>query len=270
VSSNAVQIGDPIQEKKVLDALMQARDLNLYTAITDCGAGGLSSAVGEMGEDLGASVNLEAVPLKYQGLNYDEIWISESQERMVLSVNSKKVKKILSVFNGENVEAVVIGAFTGSKRLELFYNDCQVCDLDMEFLYKGNPKITKEALWVKPKINNPRIPQKTDLTEKLCKVLSHYNVCSKEWVIRQYDHEVQGTSVIKPLVGVDCDGPSDASVITPKLGTNRGIAVSNGINIRYGMIDPFWMAASCIDEAIRQIIVYGRNNQVCHLFFLVL
>jgi len=259
VSSNAVQIGDPIQEKKVLDALMQARDLNLYTAITDCGAGGLSSAVGEMGEDLGVSVNLETVPLKYQGLNYDEIWISESQERMVLSVNPKKVKKVLDVFGSENVEAVVIGTFTGSKRLELFYNGCQVCDLDMEFLYKGNPKITKEAFWVKPKTNNPKIPRENNLTEKLHEALSHYNVCSKEWVIRQYDHEVQGASVIKPLVGVDCDGPSDASVITPKLGSHRGIAISNGINVRYGMIDPFWMAASCIDEAIRQIISVGGD-----------
>jgi len=259
VSSGAVQIGDPIQEKKVLDALMQARDRNLYTAITDCGAGGLSSAVGEMGEDLGAYVNLEKVPLKYLGLNYDEIWISESQERMVLSVDPKKVKAILEVFADENVEATAIGNFPGSKRLELFYNGCQVCDLDMEFLYKGNPKITKEARWIKPKSTNPKISEKNDLAGKLFEVLSHYNVCSKEWVIRQYDHEVQGSSVIKPLVGINCDGPSDASVISPKLGTNRGIAVSNGINVRYGMIDPFWMAASCIDEALRQIVAVGGD-----------
>jgi phosphoribosylformylglycinamidine synthase len=259
VSSGAVQIGDPIQEKKVLDALMKARDLNLYTAITDCGAGGLSSAVGEMGRDLGARVDLEKVPLKYQGLNYDEIWISESQERMILSVEPKKVEALLAVFAGENVEATVIGEFTGNRRLELFFEGHRVCDLDMEFLHEGNPKVTKQARWVTPKISNPRVPRQVDLNDKLVEVLSHYNVCSKEWVIRQYDHEVQGASVIKPLVGVHCDGPSDAGVIAPKLGSSKGIAVANGINARYGMIDPFWMAASCIDEALRQIIAVGGN-----------
>ena len=259
VSSGAVQIGDPIQEKKVLDVLMQARDRGLYTAITDCGAGGLSSAVGEMGEKLGARVDLEKVPLKYQGLNYEEIWISESQERMVLSVNPEKAKALLDLFAGENVEATVIGEFTGNKRLELFYNGCQVCDLSMAFLHEGNPKITKTARWVSPKSKDPRIPRRDNLSDKLFEVLSHYNVCSKEWVIRQYDHEVQGASVIKPLVGPNCDGPSDASVIAPKLGVKKGLAISNGINVRYGMIDPFWMAASCIDEAVRQIVAVGGN-----------
>ncbi len=261
VSSGAVQIGDPIQEKKVLDTLMQARDRNLYTAITDCGAGGLSSAVGEMGQKLGARVDLEKVPLKYHGLNYDEIWISESQERMVLSVDLKKAEALLKIFADENVEATIIGEFTGTKRLELFFQGCQVCDLSMDFLHDGNPKITKKGHWVKPKISNPRIPRKSNLNDKLFEVLSHYNVCSKEWVIRQYDHEVQGASVIKPLVGVNCDGPSDASVIAPKLGINKGLAISNGINVRYGMIDPFWMAASCIDEAVRQIVAVGGNME---------
>ena len=259
VSSGAVQIGDPIQEKKVLDVLMQARDRGLYTAITDCGAGGLSSAVGEMGEKLGARVDLEKVPLKYQGLNYEEIWISESQERMVLSADPKKAQALLDIFADENVEATVIGEFTGNKRLELFYNGCQVCDLEMAFLHEGNPKITKTARWVSPKSKDPKLPRRDNLNDKLLEVLSHYNVCSKEWVIRQYDHEVQGGSVVKPLVGINCDGPSDASVIAPKLGSKKGLAVSNGINVRYGMIDPFWMAASCIDEAVRQVVAVGGN-----------
>ncbi|HBG62334.1 MAG: phosphoribosylformylglycinamidine synthase II [Omnitrophica WOR_2 bacterium GWF2_38_59] len=259
VSSGAVQIGDPIQEKKLLDALIKARDKNLYTAVTDCGAGGLSSAVGEMGEVLGVKVDLEKVPLKYDGLNYEEIWISESQERMVFSVRPKNVKKILEVFSGENVEATVIGEFTGSKKLELFFKGDQVCDIDMEFLYEGTPKITKEAVWEEPSIKIPVIPLQSSLNDKLLEILSHYNVCSKEWVIRQYDHEVQGGSVIKPLVGVNCDGPSDASVITPKLGSLKGIAISNGINAQYGKIDPFWMAASCIDEAVRQIVSVGGD-----------
>lgn len=268
ISSGAVQIGDPIQEKKVLDALMQARDQNLYTAITDCGAGGLSSAVGEMavrlpagGKDLGAKVDLEKVPLKYQGLRYDEIWISESQERMVLAVPPKKAEALLAVFAAENVEATVIGKFTGTKRLELFYNDCRVCDLEMDFLHGGPPKITKQARWIPPKLSQPRVPLPNDLTKKLLDVLSHYNVCSKEWIIRQYDHEVQGGSVIKPLVGLNGDGPSDASVILPKLDAFKGVAVANGINVRFGLIDPFWMAASCIDEAIRQIIAVGGDLQ---------
>lgn len=259
ISSGAVQIGNPIQEKKMMDALLRARDADLYCAITDCGAGGLSSAVGEMGQETGARVQLEKVPLKYAGLNYTEIWISESQERMVIAVPKNKMDRLREVFAGEDVEAAVIGEFSGTKRLELFYKDYQVCDLDMAFLHGGHPKGIKEAVWAAPKLAREKFSAPADLTENLSKVLSHYNVCSKEWVIRQYDHEVQGASVIKPLVGVKCDGPSDASVLTPKLGLNKGIAIANGINPRYGLIDPFWMAASCIDETIRQIVAVGGD-----------
>lgn len=259
VSSGAVQIGNPIEEKKVCDALMLARDLGLYSAITDCGAGGLSSAVGEMGETLGARVDLENVPLKYQGLRYTEIWISESQERMVMSVSKDKIQKLLDVCSGENVEATVIGEFTGSGRLELFYDGCQVCDLDMAFLHDGVPNITKDAVYKQPKFSPETFECPKDLTPLLEKALAHYNVCSKEAVVRRYDHEVQGTSVIKPFVGVAWDGPSDAAVLRPRLGFDKGIAISNGINVRFGKLDPFWMAASCIDEAIRQIIAVGGD-----------
>ncbi|MFA5059577.1 MAG: phosphoribosylformylglycinamidine synthase subunit PurL [Candidatus Omnitrophota bacterium] len=259
VSSGAVQIGNPIEEKKVLDALLKARDKNLYSAITDCGAGGLSSAGGEMGKDLGCRIDLEKVPLKYEGLSYTEIWISESQERMVLSVPKENIEELLKTFEDENAQATVIGEFTDTKRLELFYNSCQVCSLDMEFLHDGLPNITKKAHWAKPKIKEPDFKCPKSLTDKLVEVISHYNVCSKEWVIRQYDHEVQGMSIIKPLVGVCDDGPSDASVLRPKLHSQKGIAVSNGINVRFGAIDPFWMAASCIDEAVRQIISVGGS-----------
>ena len=259
VSSGAVQIGDPIQEKKVLDALLLARDEGLYSAVTDCGAGGLSSAVGEMGAETGARVHLERVPLKYAGLNYEEIWISESQERMVLAVPPTHEARLLQVFADENVEATVIGTFSGTGRLELFYEGTQVCDLDMAFLHQGPPGLVKEAVWEPPRIPPARFPLRKDLTETLTRVLSHYNVCSKEWIIRQYDHEVQGGSVIKPLVGVQADGPSDASVIRPRLDRRRGLAVANGINPRYGDIDPFWMAASCVDEAVRQIIAVGGD-----------
>jgi len=130
----------------------------------------------------------------------------------------------------------------------------------MKFLHEGNPRITKEAKWTQPKAKQPKIVQIQNLDKNLMDVLAHYNVCSKEWIIRQYDHEVQGGSIIKPLVGINNDGPSDASVIAPKLGSKKGIAISNGINPRFGLIDPFWMAASCIDEAIRQIICVGGTS----------
>lgn len=258
VSSGAVQIGNPIEEKKVLDVLLKARDANLYSAITDCGAGGFSSAVGEMGVETGARVDLDKAPLKYQGLKYHEIWISESQERMVMSVPQKNVARLLKMFADENVEATVIGEFdTG--RLQLFYYGAQVCDLALSFVHDGIPKITKEAVYTPLPLKKEKLSAAKDLTQALCAALSHYNVASKESVIRVYDHEVQGTSVVKPLVGVATDGPSDAAVLRPRLGSDKGIAVSNGINIRFGMIDPYWMAASTIDEAIRQVIAVGGS-----------
>ena len=257
ISSGAVQIGNPIQEKKMLDTILQARDANLYSAITDCGAGGLSSAVGEMGAELGAKVYLDRVPLKYSGLSYMEIWISESQERMVLSVPPENIDRLIEVFANEFVEATVIGEFTDTKRLELYYEGTKVCDLDMHFLHEGIPQITKKAVYSQARHREPRIPRKKNLTADLMKLLSHYDICSKEWVIRQYDHEVQGGSIIKPLVGLANDGPSDASVTKPLFDSDKGIIISNGINFRFGFIDPYWMAASCIDEALRQIIAVG-------------
>lgn len=259
VSAQAVQIGNPIEEKKMVDCILKARDKNLYDAITDCGGGGLSSAVGEMGEKTGVKVDLEKVPLKYEGLSYAEIWISEAQERMILAVPKNKIQAFLEVFNKEDVEATVIGEFTDDKRLILRYNEELVCNLDMKFLHDGLPRIVRKAHWQKPKHKEPSIVCPKDLTPYLLRILSSWNVCSKEWIIRQYDHEVQGSSVIKPIVGTNNDGPSDAAVARPVLNSKKGIAVSNGINPKYGEIDPYWMAASCIDEALRQIIAVGGN-----------
>jgi len=261
ISSGAVQIGNPIQEKKMVDTILQARDLNLYSAITDCGAGGLSSAVGEMGAELGARVDLEKVPLKYKGLTYTEIWISESQERMVLSVPRENIEKLIEVFQNEFVEATVIGEFTDTKKLELFYLGERVCNLEMKFLHEGHPQIEKKAVFIQPKHKEPKFDCPKDLTKTLLGLLSRYDICSKEWVIRQYDHEVQGGSVMKPLTGIVNDGPSDAAIVRPILGSDKGIIISNGINFRYGFIDPYWMAASCIDEALRQIIAVGGSLQ---------
>jgi phosphoribosylformylglycinamidine synthase II len=261
VSSSSVQIGDPITEKKLIDVLLQARDRGLYQRITDCGGGGLSSAVGEMAEETGVRVYLERALLKYLGLSYTEIWISESQERMVLAVPSNKVNQLISLFQSEGVEATVIGEFTDTRRLELFYEGDLVGDLDMEFLHKGLPQLEKEAIWELPEHAEPDFPQPTDLSEDLLRILSLWNVCSKEWVIRQYDHEVQGGSVLKPLTGVNNDGPSDAAIVRPILDSDMGIIVANGINPRYGDIDPYWMAASAIDEALRQIVAVGGSTR---------
>ena len=196
ISSSSVQIGDPITEKKLIDVLLKARDRRLYRRITDCGGGGLSSAVGEMAEEMGVRVYLERVPLKYLGLSYTEIWISESQERMVLAVPPNTVDQLISLFQSEGVEATVIGEFTDTRRLELFYEGNLVGDLDMKFLHKGLPQLEKEAVWELPQHVEPDFPQPTDLREDLLRILASWNVCSKEWVIRQYEHEVQGGSVL--------------------------------------------------------------------------
>ncbi len=266
IFSHAVQIGNPIAEKKMLDVLVQANEAGLYEAITDCGAGGLSSAVGEMGRQLGAEVNLETVPLKYAGLNYTEIWISEAQERMVVAVKPENLEAILRIFASENVEATVIGHFTDDRKLQLRYNGTQVGEMEMDFLHEGVPKYKRQALWVRPQLSEPTLPEKDNYNDDLLRVLSAYNVASKEWVIRQYDHEVQGSSVVKPLVGVTNDGPSDAAVIQPKLSSRRGLTISCGMNPVYGDIDPYWMALAGIDEAIRNLIcVGGRADRVALL-----
>jgi len=266
IFSHAVQIGNPIIEKKMLDVLLQANEAGLYEAITDCGAGGLSSAVGEMGRDFGAEVNLEKVPLKYAGLNYNEIWISEAQERMVIAVKPENVQAITKIFDDENVESTVIGTFTDDKKLILRYNGQQVGELDMDFLHDGVPKYSRKAVWKTPALSEPSMPEKSSYNDELLEILSSYNVASKEWVIRQYDHEVQGGSVVKPLVGVGNDGPGDAAVIKPKLDSDRGLAISCGMNPVYGDIDPYWMAMSGIDEAVRNLIcVGGRADRIALL-----
>lgn len=259
VSSSSVQIGNPIQEKKILDTILEAQEKNLYKAITDCGGGGLSSAVGEMAKDLGCRVDLEQVPLKYHGLSYTEIWISESQERMILAVSSKDKDSLLEIFSREDVEAMVIGEFTSDKHLKLFYKERLVCSLDMNFLHGGLPKVTKDAAWIQKRHKEPKFACMRNLTSHLKRILASGNVCSKEWIIRQYDHEVQGGSVLKPLVGKNCDSPSDAAVVRPLLDSKKAIVVSCGINPKYGLIDPYWMAGSCIDEVLRQITAVGGS-----------
>ena len=256
---SAVQIGNPIMEKKVQDALLQARDLGLYDAMTDCGAGGYSSAVGEMAEETGARIYLDRVPLKYPGLTPWEIWVSEAQERMVFAVPPAKLTEIMKIFERENVEAVVIGEFSGTGRLELFFGKERLADLDMKFIHDGGPRFELTAVWKDKNFPAPDFLCPLDLGNSLEKILSDLSVASKEWIIRQYDHEVQGGSVIKPLQGVTNDGPGDAAVTRPVLTSFKGVAIANGINPRYGLLDPYWMAASNIDEAVRNIIAVGGD-----------
>ena len=264
ISGGAVQIGNPVTEKMVLDVLLAARDRGLYSAITDCGAGGFSSAVGEMGADTGAEVWLDRAPLKYSGLSYTEIWISEAQERMVLAVPPGNWDEFQALCAAEGVEATAIGRFTDTQRLDLTYAGTQVGSLSMHFLHDGRPPVIREAVYVlsEEQAGTERLAKlaaTTDFTGDLRSILSSLNVASKEWIIRQYDHEVQAGSVVKPLVGVNSDGPSDAAVVRPDLKSARGLVVGCGINPHLGDFDPFWMAASAIDEAIRNCVAVGAD-----------
>ncbi len=259
VSSGAVQIGNAITEKMVLDVVLQARDRGLFRSITDCGAGGFSSAVGEMGADLGAVVELDRAPLKYDGLSYTEIWISEAQERMVLAVPPVNWPALKALCDLESVEATVLGQFVDSGKLTLKYQGEVVGDLDMHFLHDGRPAVVRKATFTPPPELPTRLPEKASYNDDLLGLLGHWNICSKEWIVRQYDHEVQARTVIKPLVGVKDDGPGDASVVLPVHGSRRGLAVSCGINPRYGVIDPYAMACAVIDEAIRNCVAVGAD-----------
>ncbi|AKG53041.1 phosphoribosylformylglycinamidine synthase [Dehalogenimonas sp. WBC-2] len=258
-SFSSVQIGNPIVEKRMTEAILKARDEKLIARITDVGGGGLSSAVGEMGADTGVKVWLDRVPLKYSGLSYAEIWISESQERMVLAVSPKKINRLMEICRDEGVEATVIGEFTGDEKLTLYYNDNLVCDLDMAFLHGGLPQLELKASYKPAAHPEPAFPCPARLDDDLLALLGRWNTCSKEWVIRQYDHEIQGSSVVKPLVGRNSDGPGDAAIVRPVLDSKRGVVVSCGINPAYADVDAYNMAASAIDEAIRNVIAVGGS-----------
>ncbi len=258
---SAVQIGDPITEKKLLDVLLQARDLGLYSGITDCGAGGLSSAVGEIGAETGVSVELEQVPLKYVGLQPWEIWISEAQERMVLAVPPANLEIFLALCASEDVGACAIGHFTDDKHLRVAHAGNTLVDIDMAFLHDGRPQRVLEALW--KGALNADLPSRNLSALRagtaLLRLLSHPNIASKERIVRSYDHEVGGATVIKPLVGARCDGPGDAAVLQPLPESAEGLALGCGINPRYGQIDPYWMAMAVVDEALRNVVAVGGN-----------
>lgn len=264
-SAGAVQIGNAIEEKNVWDFLIRARDAGLYSAITDCGAGGFSSALGEMGAKCGVRMDLDKAPLKYPGLSCAEIWISEAQERMVLAADKQHLDALLNIAAEEEVELTVIGQFTDDEHLRLYWHDEEVCTLDMDFLHEGMPRLERVAHWITPNHPEPPLPEKPDYTDDLVALLGAWNVCSKESIIRQYDHEVQGLSALKSMVGPGRDGPGDAVIATPRLGDKRGVAVSCGICPAYSDIDPYWMAAAAIDEALRNLVAVGAPLDRCAL-----
>jgi len=262
----AVQIGDPITQKKMTDFLLIARDRGLYKAITDNGAGGLSSSVGETARPVGCELHLDRAPLKYTGLDPWEILLSEAQERMTVGVSPEKIDEFLELSRMMDVESTVLGTFVDTGRFHILYKDRTVAYLTMEFLHGGLPRMHLEARWNPPIHSEPSFPAPDDLTESLLEILARWNICSKENVIRQYDHEVQGGSVVKPLGGVENDGPNDAAILRPVLESMEGVVVSHGICPRYSDIDTYWMTACAIDEAVRNAIcVGGRPDRMAGL-----
>ncbi len=254
----AVQIGDPITQKKMTDFLLIARDRGLYRTITDNGAGGLSSSIGETAQiSGGCEVDLAKAPLKYPGLNPWEILISESQERMTLAVDPAKIDAFLCLAGKMDCEATVLGRYTDSGWFHIRYGEETVAYIEMSFLHGGLPQMNLRAAWKAPRHDEPAIPVPADLGASLRAMLGRLNICSKESVVRQYDHEVQGGSVVKPLTGVVNDGPSDAAVIRPLLDSFEGIVIANGICPRYSDLDAYHMAAAAIDEAVRNAIAVG-------------
>jgi phosphoribosylformylglycinamidine synthase II len=259
-SGGSVQIGHAIHEKTLTDFVLEASRQKLFSAITDCGAGGLSSAVGEMAATLGAEVKLETVPLKYAGLSATEVWISEAQERMVLAVPPAKWDQLAAVAAAEGVEATAIGTFTGTGRLMLMWEGRVAGDLDCHFLHEGRPKQRLPARFTRPAVAPAAWQPAADrgLANCLLDVLALPDVASKEWIVRQYDHEVQGKSVIKPLLGPG-EGPADGTVVRGVLGRPRGIVLGVGLRHRLGRIDPYQMAASGIVEAIANVVAAGAD-----------
>ncbi len=258
--ASAVQLGDPITQKRMADFLLEARDAGLYTAITDNGAGGLSSSVGEMAQLSGGfELHLEKAPLKYAGLLPWEILVSEAQERMTVAVPAQKLAEFGKLAARHGVEATALGKFTKSGKFHCLYEGKTVALLGMGFLHGGVPQLHLQAKWSPRQAAEAQLHEAGDLTESLKRLLGRYNVCSKEYVVRQYDHEVQGGSVVKPLTGAQNDGPSDAGVLRPLLSGFGGIAVANGICPRYGDFDAYAMAAMAVDEAVRNAVAVGAD-----------
>lgn len=257
--TSAVQIGDPITQKKMLDFIIEARDLGLYSGITDNGAGGLSSSAGEMAQITnGALLNLEKCPLKYQGLKPWEILLSEAQERMTIAVPKDKIKEFISLSKKRDVESTVIGEFTDNGYLECKYNDEVVCSIEMDMLHNGLPKLNLEAEWIQP-VEKKLNVLNNNYKDSLRKLLKSPNIASKEYWVRIYDHEVGARTVGKPFCGKENDGPSDGAVLKFFYESDQGLVITHGIIPRYSKIDSYHMVTNAVDEAFRSAIILGAN-----------
>ena len=258
-----VQIGDPYTQKKMHDFILDVRDQGLLQFITDNGGGGLSSSVGESALfSNGCEIQLEKVPLKYEGLDQWEIWISESQERMTVAVSSENIDRFLALSKKHAVESTVIGTYTDSGKLHITYEGKTCAYVDLDLLTSGFPQWEFDAQWQPPErrgLYEPVLKEPKFMDALLCDLLSRPNICSKEWITRQYDHEVQGNSVIKPLVGEERDLTSDAAVIKPVLSSEKGLAFSQALIPAYSRIDAYHMTSCTIDEAVRRLISVGGN-----------
>jgi phosphoribosylformylglycinamidine synthase len=260
--TSAVQIGDPITQKKMLDMLLEARDLGLYRGLTDNGAGGLSSSLGEMATlSGGVRIDLDKCPLKYQGLAPWEILVSESQERMSLAVPLDRLDDLLDLARRRDVEATVVGEFTDSGRVEVYAHGGIVGLLDLAFLHNGLPVMKLRADWTSSPSPQPVSIGVPDLARVMRESLSDVNVASRERWVRQYDHEVQARSVVKPFVGRDRDGPSDGAVLRARRDSRRGLTVTHGICPRYGDHDTYHMAQCAVDEAVRAHVALGGDPE---------
>jgi phosphoribosylformylglycinamidine synthase II len=256
VAGASVQIGDPVVEKLLIDVLVGAE--RLYTGITDCGAGGLSSAVGEMAEGVGADVELDRVPLKYDGLEPWEIWLSEAQERMVVSVDPDQLDALAERCARFGVEWADIGSFTGDGRLIVRYAGTPVLDLATDFLHDGRPQRQMTATMPVPDRTGAAGRNVSDPGVTLLRLLGHRNIASKASTIHRYDHEILGSTVVRPLVGKLADAPADG-VVLAEPGATTGIAIGIGVNPWYGLHDPEEMAYAVVDEAIRNVVAVGAD-----------
>ncbi len=262
VNSSAVQIGNAIEEKRTFDAIIEARDNGCIRALTDCGAAGFSSAIGEIGEDIGVTVDISKAPLKYDGLAPWEIFLSESQERMVLAVPPEQAELLQRICEKYNVEASVLGEFDGSHTLTVNYGDKNVAEIDYEFLKNGLPDRVMVADW-KPEVIEEQKPEapadKQDWIGRLKAVMAHGNVCSKEPIVRQYDHGVQGGNVVSPFGGKTEEGPNDALVVRPILGKPYGVVQSHGMNPILNRLNPYEGSKWAIAEAVANYVAVGGD-----------
>ncbi len=253
----AVQIGNPIEEKKVADFILDARDRGLIEFVTDCGAGGFSSAAGEMLSEVGGELHLENAPLKEEGLVSWEIFISESQERMVLAAREGSLAELQRLARIYETEMCVLGEADGSGILKVRHNGQMVCELDNSALHTA-PRQHRTSEWTAPPSQSAPNPENLDLSETLLDLLADFAICSRSPIIREYDHEVLGNTYLKPLAGAKGDAPQDGAVIHID-GSEHLMALSLGILPEWGKTDPFAMGAAVVDECVRQLVCIGAN-----------